>query len=314
MAHSVLSKRVASAAKRRPWVRYFSWSLEALGSYSLWAVCSLLPTRAAARFGGWLITSLGPRSHKQKHVLASLTIVLRGDRAAAERASRAHWRNLGMILGEYPHLRRLIANTPVEVNETTRAWVGSGRACVFVGGHIANWEVAAGAIEALVGPFAAVYSAHANPLIDRALRFFRERAVRCFYLDKDSSLRAWLKEGKAGRSLGLLADQRVDDAPLIPFFGVAAEMTQTPARLALRLDLPLIPFHVERDAAAKYRVVFGAPLATPQADAKSEAATADLTARWVAVLEQRIEAAPGAWLCAKRRWPKAEMSIVDVAT
>ncbi len=69
-----------------------------------------------------------------------------------------------------------------------------------------------------------------------------------------------LRELQQGRSVGLLIDQRYDRGEKVPFFGVPATTTVVPARLALRLDLPLIPVRVERRDGARFVITVQRPV------------------------------------------------------
>ena len=74
----------------------------------------------------------------------------------------------------------------------------------------------------------------------------RRRALGCGFVPNDVGARPLLAELAAGRSLGLLADLRVDSGELVPFFGEPAPTTLVPARLALKFGYPLVPIRVER--------------------------------------------------------------------
>ena len=108
MARSVLSRRLASLSEEASWLRYVGWFVDGPAMLLFWAVCALLSPAAASRMGAALLGFLGPRTHKHKHVLANLTVALRGA-TASEIAihARAVWRGLGMVMAEYPHLGRI---------------------------------------------------------------------------------------------------------------------------------------------------------------------------------------------------------------
>jgi KDO2-lipid IV(A) lauroyltransferase len=106
-----------------------------------------------------------------------------------------------------------------------------------------------------------------------------------------------------GRSVGLLMDQRYDSGVAVPFFRIPAPTTLLPARLALRLGVPLIPARVERRRGANFVITVFPPIeAAPGCD-RYEAAVA-MTAHVNGLFERWITAAPDQWYCPKRRWPR----------
>lgn len=310
MARLILSKRIAALAEDISPLRHLSWVLEGGIMLLFWGLCAVLPVAIASRFGGALVGAAGPRLHKHRHMIANLTVALRGRTPAeVEQIARAAWRNFGMVLAEYPHLRRIARDRlEYDVAPGARAVFAAEQRAIFVTAHLANWELGAAGIVHCGGRIAAIYSPQSNPAADWAMFRFRS-AIGGEYLPKENAMRAWLREGQRGRSLGLVVDQRVDGGALLPFFGVAGETITTPARLATRLNCPLLPFRVLRIGVARYRVCFEAPVTAAEAQ---DVATTDtsvnaelaLTNALLRRVEGWISERPGEWLCTKRRWPK----------
>ncbi len=270
---------------------------------AFWGLCRMLPATQASRFGRVLFESAGPRLGKHRHVRRNLAQALgRGaPDAVLHRAAREVWGNLGAVMAEYPHLGRIVAER-LEVTMSPGARALRGTPSVFLSGHLANWELAAAAIAREWGPVSVVYSEQDNPLIDAALQRLRG-ALGVGFVEKDSALRPLIAAFAAGRSLGLLPDQRIDSGSEVPLCGLPAPTTVSPSRLALRFGCPLIPIWVERIGAVRYRVVFDAPIEAPPGLPRREAANR-LMATFNERLGERIRAHPGDWLCTKRRWPK----------
>ena len=302
MARSILSKRLAALAEDFSPLRFLSWTIEGSVMLLFWGLCRCLPVTLAARFGALVIGAAGPHLHKHRQVVTNLTIAMRGAPVAEiESTARAMWRNFGMVLAEYPHLRRIARDRfELEVAPGARAVFATGKRMILVTAHMANWEVGAAGISAAGARLAAIYSPQSNPVADWAVHHFRS-VFGATYLPKDNAMRAWLKEGETGRSLGLIVDQRVDGGSMLPFFGVAAETVTTPARLAARLGCPLVPFRTVRIGLSRYRVCFEDPVAMPAEVVGRELAMTEAVLRRV---EAWIQERPAEWLCSKRRWPK----------
>ena len=73
-------------------------------------------------------------------------------------------------------------------------------------------------------------------------------------------MRPLLAEIKAGRSIGLLVDQKVENGEPLPFFGRDKMTTLIPARLALRHDLELVPIRIQRLEGSRFRATFLEPV------------------------------------------------------
>jgi KDO2-lipid IV(A) lauroyltransferase len=139
----------------------------------------------------------------------------------------------------------------------------------------------------------------------------KRQLLGCKFLAKEDSMRATVRLLSKGTSMGFLVDQRIDSGELIPFFGVAAPTTSSPARLALRLGCDLIPVQVERLQGAHFRVTFHAPLKPDDEQADKVTQALQLTGKLNALFETWIRQHPQQWLCTKRRWPKTVTRVSD---
>jgi KDO2-lipid IV(A) lauroyltransferase len=88
------------------------------------------------------------------------------------------WDNLGRVVAEYPHLRKIRVFEPggrVEVHglEHINRAVAAGRRMIIFSGHIANWEIGALAAVQYGISVAQIYRAANNRLVDRIIARFR---------------------------------------------------------------------------------------------------------------------------------------------
>lgn len=301
MARSVLSRRLASISEEVSWLRYLGWFFDGPIILAFWGLCGLLSPPAASRLGAALVGFLGPRSHKQKHVLANLATALRDTpEPERRRIAKRIWRGLGMVMAEYPHMKRIAyERMRIDMDPEAAAVFASGRRAIFVTAHVGNWEISAHALVSSGARLSAIYSPVSNPLVDWAMRRYRG-VFPCEYMPKENAMRTWLRKGERGPSLALMVDQRGEGGDMLPFFGEVCETVTTPARLAARYDVPLVPFRVVREGDASYRVHFEAPVPKPAEGDAALAMMQGLTARFEAWIVER----PYEWMCTKRRWPK----------
>ena len=287
--------------------------IQAIALNAFWHLVRLMPPAASAATGSAIFRFVGPRTRKQAFIRRNLARVFpRHEPRQIEAVAREVWGNFGAVLAEYPHLHYYCsdASAPdfdIHVAPETAAIVASRQPAVYVAAHLANWELATAAITRLGIPFSAVYAPQGNPSVDRMLQE-RRHALGCRFIGKNHAIRRLIGELGAGRSVGLLSDQRSDAGELLPFFGSPAMTTISPAWLALRFGCPLIPVRVERIGPARYRTSLCAPLTTPD-PAPDRAGVIALSCALNALFESWIRSRPEQWLCMRRRWPAPENAL-----
>jgi len=148
-----------------------------------------------------------------------------------------------------------------------------------------------------------VYSRQANPITDWLVQR-RRRDLGCRFLAAEDSIRPLLEELRAGRSIGLLVDLRVESGAPVPFCGHDTATTLVPARLALRFGCPLVPVRVQRVGPAHLRVTLHDPV-PPGAAAAPDVQARQMMAAVNLLFEAWIVARPYEWQCFQNRWPKA---------
>ena len=266
------------------------------------------PVRASD-LGGRIARTLGPRLPVSRVADRNLRAALPElDAAVRRRIIRAVWDNLGRTVAELPHLGGLhrTARGPgwELVGEEHLARVTPP--LLFVSGHFANWEmllpIAARYGLALPG----FYRAASNPEVDRIVDRLRREALApgvALFAKGARGARAALSHLRAGGSLGMLVDQKMNDGIAVEFFGRPAMTAPAMAQLALRFGLPIIPAHILRLGPARFRMTVEAPLSVPLTGERRADIHA-ITLAMNATLERWIRAHPDSWLWLHRRWPK----------
>jgi KDO2-lipid IV(A) lauroyltransferase len=253
---------------------------------------------------------VGPRLRKT-HPMRRNLVLAWPDKTPTEIDAlvKAVWGNLGAVLAEYPHLKKLSKSLEIVGKDMVEPLREQGKPAIFVTAHLANWELAAAAILQLQIPVTGLYAPLQNPLTNRMLER-RRRALGSGLLSKHENLRLLLRQLNEGRSIGFLTDQRVDNGELLPFFKLAALTTMTPARLALKHNCKLIPVRIERLSGVQFRVTFYPPIMPPSPQQMRDTRDSALvmTQTINALFETWIRKQPAEWLCAKRRWPKTVMA------
>jgi Kdo2-lipid IVA lauroyltransferase/acyltransferase len=286
-----------------------AWPLEALALAAFWQICALLPAERASALGRGLLRLVGPRLPWHRSLHANLAVAF-ADHGPARIAALARdaWGNFGATLAEYPHLidigqRRFGEHVDLVLCPEVEAHCKAGLPLIFLTAHLGNWELAGAAAASTGIPLSGVYSRQANPLIDWMVQRYR-RPLGCGFVTNEAGARPLVAELAAGRSLGLLADLRVDGGEPIPFFGQMVPTTLVPAWLALKFGCPLVPLRVERLGPARFRVTAHQPIRPEGESADPLEQARSMMRQFNALLEGWIREQPAGWQCLKRRWSK----------
>ncbi len=286
--------------------------VEAVLARLLLALFRALGPVRASNFGGAALRAIGPLLLVSRVADTNLRLALPElDAAGRRRVIRGAWENLGRTVGEFPHVGSLqpTASGPgweVSGEDVLREALARGGPVIFVSGHIGNWEVL-GRVTAAYGlPFATLYRAARNPQVDALITDLRHEAVGAtapFFPKGAAGARASVGHLRAGRHLGMLVDQKMNDGIEAMLFGVPAMTASAMAALALRFRCPVLPGYVQRVGPARLRVVCDPLMDLPNTGDRQ----ADMLTLTQAIndhLERWIRARPESWLWMHRRWPK----------
>jgi len=293
------------------WTRRFViWPAEAFALWMWWTLVRVLPRRTAIALGAALGEVIGPLLvHRSAKMAENLANVFPNLRPTARRMIvRQIWGNFARVLADYPHLHSLwhSSSDVIEVSgEQHLEAVRQSGAFLLVGAHFGHWELPAlyASRKGIKGT--AIYAPDPNPLIDAQIRRRRLGVGKDGTLipKQNAAIRQVIMALGRGEAVFLLADHRVDDGSLIPFFGRAAMTTLTPARLARRFGCPILLARAEQLPNGRYRIVYSPPLRSNIA-LPAEEDILEMTMELMRIFETWILATPEQWNYLKRRWPK----------
>jgi Kdo2-lipid IVA lauroyltransferase/acyltransferase len=292
---------------RVPTLRDRLWRLEGATLDRVWRALGAGDPDTVSDRGERLGRLIGPRMRKQQHVLRNLATAFPDWPAVRVEATATRvWGAIGRTMLEYSCLGQI--GDPAEGRVRVVDLGGlehvrrTGRPGIFVAPHLANWNMLPVAASHVGLPLTVVYKRQSNPSIEALMTDWRT-ALGCGFLEVAEASRGMLRELQQGRSIGLLMDQRYDRGVPVPFFGIPAPTTLVPARLALRLGVPLIPVRIERRKGARFVITVHRPV-EPEHGFDTEQTALGMTARVNQMFARWIAAAPDQWYCAKRRWPR----------
>jgi KDO2-lipid IV(A) lauroyltransferase len=300
-ASSLVSAGEARASSR------LSYRLQAWGAAFGFGVFGLLPIDWASAAGGALARHIGPLlgiSNRARRNIRQAFPELPDPVVA--RIIAGMWDNLGRVVAEYPHLRKIRVFDPAGRVEThgfehiDRA-VAAGRRMIIFSGHVANWEIGMLAAVQYGISVAQIYRAANNPLVNEMITRFRGEGGELIPKGTVAARRA-IAMLRRGAHLTMLADQKMNDGIPVPFFGRPAMTAPALAALALRFDCDLLPARVERLRGACFRLTVFPPLPLPRSD-DHHADVATLMTRVNQTLEGWVRDRPEQWFWLHRRWP-----------
>jgi Kdo2-lipid IVA lauroyltransferase/acyltransferase len=292
------------------WQRWLTDPLEAGVLWLALAIFGLIPPATASNVGGWLARKIGPMLALSDRARKNLAMAM-PELPAEEREElvRGTWENHGRVFGEMPHIEKIVASGAVYARPEDFQVIldakANGGPVIFVGSHLANFELFGAVTSAQGFPLRAVYRAPNNPLVDRLWRRYRRFAE---LMPKSAEGAKWAVRVLAERgNLALLIDQKFNEGIPVPFFGRDAMTVSAPAHFAARFKAPIVFGWAVREGPARYRiraeVVEKAEPAERTAAAR-QAAIVETTTRINEHLERRVRENPADWFWLHRRWGK----------
>ena len=114
-------------------------------------------------------------------------------------------------------------------------------------------------------------------------------------------MREIINKVKNGYSVALMVDQRVGEAPKIPFFGKDAHTTTNPAQLAIKYNCKLVPVSLKRIKDVNFEMTIHEPYEI-QNTGDVEKDTYDITLKINQIIEKMIIKNPKQWIWSHNRW------------
>ena len=298
----IRAPRLASAFRR-----FVVHPIEAACAFTLYLLFKLLPFETASAVGGWLGRTIGPYLPLTERARRNLRRAW-PEKTEPEIAAivRAMWDNLGRVAAEFPHLGEIDVYDPAgPVTVVGAEWVDAlrddGRPGLFFSAHFGNWEILSLGATQRGLPLDRVYRAANNRLVEWLYRHGRAAVEGAQIPKGPGGVRQLLQSLKAGKHLGMMVDQKMNDGVPAPFFGRDAMTSTALVDLASRFDCPVVPARVERVGGAHFRLVIGPPMELVKTGDRLADIAAN-TARMNAIVEAWVRERPDHWLWLHNRW------------
>jgi KDO2-lipid IV(A) lauroyltransferase len=223
------------------------------------------------------------------------------DAAEQRRVLAGMWRNFGRVIGEFPHVHRMVGLGRITFEGQSNL-EGLENGAFLIGAHIGNWEL---------GPYAALGVGHKvaaiyRPLNNQLLSGLLERRQAnyggdIFRKGREAAL-GMVSALRKGQVMCLLVDQQLREGLPVPFFGHPAQTSISHVKLAIRKKVPLMYMRTERVGGSRFRITISPPIALPAED--DDATVIAVATEINAEIERWIRAAPDQWFWPHRRWGK----------
>ena len=171
----------------------------------------------------------------------------------------------------------------------------AGKGAIIVSGHFGQWEAVRAVIKLHGMESGGVYRPHKNRHYARRILAGIEAGGKPILATGHVGTRALVRHLRDGGIISILLDEKYPEGVRIPFLGLDALTSLSPAQLALKYDLPMIPaYGIRIDDGNAFRVEFEAPI--PHTDSIT------MTRAFNDSLSARILADPEQWYWMLRRW------------
>jgi len=304
-----------SLVQRWPALRNAAWWLEGRFFGALLGLADRLPPERAGRLLAALFGWIGPHTAKAGKVDTNLRFVCPGAGLRERRVMvKQVFRNLGFATAELLAAPKLLAQRSsrfeFDIDPRSEALLAQRQPVLWVTAHLGAWNLNNALVPEYGLEASYLYAREANPYLQDL--FYRLRKIPGIHLYPNSGgLLRLQRELKAGRSVGLVIDTRLDEGELIPLFGIPAPTNTLAARLALRAGVPLVTLWTERLPGFRYRLRVEAPVTVPDSTADGNERAIAMTTELNRRFEAWIRRDPTQWMCLKRRWPKDAQPAAD---
>ncbi len=179
--------------------------------------------------------------------------------------------------------------------------LAQGRGAIAVGGHFGNWEVMGGAATRSGFPVSYIVKRIHDPVLDQVVNAARaSHGVEIIYTREAG--RQVLKHFARNRLVAFLADQDAGTRGVfVPLLGRPASTRRGAALYALRTGAPMIFVSCRRVGRDHFEVEF-VEIPVDASWTACDEHVAALTARFTALLEERIRVCPEQWFWMHHRW------------
>lgn len=283
--------------------------LEACAIYVAFGIFRILPLKPASNLGGWLARTLGPKVRVNRVAYRNLKLTMPEKSQSEHQEIIANmWDNLGRTIAEFPHLNRFHTDDVMEIEglEHMAAMRARDKACVFVSGHFANWELLPKMSGEYGIPVHLVYRHANNPYVERIIRNIRTGYQKNAIPKGAAGAKQLIKAIRDKQAIGMLVDQKMNDGIAIPLLGHSAMTAPAVASLAIKFKCYIVPVRLVRTESLQFKMKIYDPF-IPASTGHQEADVENCMRDINGLFSEWIRQNPSQWLWLHKRWPVQKM-------
>ena len=281
--------------------RYIHDPIVALIILPFFLILKILPYQISSLFCGSLLFLIAPFSKYQKRVLNNLNIAFPQKKEIEKiKISKRFWFNFGQIIGELPHIDKIISSKKIITLGHEKIQKGPA---ILIGAHLANWEFLLRIGEMSGRRVGFVYRPINNWILNR-LQVSRNSKIEADFFKKGRTAAIGMANKlKKGEVIGLTNDQILREGIMVPFFQIKTPTPQAAALMSLKWNVPIFMVRLERLNLMSFQMTIEDEIRLPR-NYKNDKAVYELTKLISKRIEQWIIEKPEQWLWAHRRWGK----------
>lgn len=288
----------------KPDTRRFSHWLTDLLARGFLKCVKCLPYRLRLNVSGWVAAKiLAPLTGNTTRIIENLKLVL-PELSETERRAIAQSvpDNMGRSLVEMYSAKeglKVFAEAPLNGPGLSALYEAqkNGKGVVVVTGHFGNYLAVRGALLARGLPVAGLYKPMSNPFFNKHYVEAMEDYGKPVFERGRRGMAGMVKHLRSGGMLGIILDQRINEAPVLSFMGKPARTALSAAELALKYDVPLVPAYGIRQPDDTFVIEIEAPITHTNAREMTQALNDSL--------EKQVRKHPGQWMWTHNRWRDA---------
>ena len=262
-----------------------------------------LPLDIASFMGGFMARAVGPLLPAHRIATRNISLAFPDMDVPTRRRTLARmWDNLGRVIAEEAHLAtdRLYSRLKLVGGQNLPQ---PGKQVLFFSGHIGNWELLSPIVYRNHIPTTLIYRKVNNPLIDALVLRLRETQAHGLLPKGPAGAVKLVRSIKAGDSIAMLIDQKMNEGISIPFFGHEVMTAPAIAEFSLRYHIPIIPARVIRTHGCHFTAtIYPALDYTPTGDTPKDVKA--IMTQINTMLESWVREHPDQWFWVHRRWQK----------
>jgi len=276
---------------------------------SLFSIFKIIGLKNSSNLGSVLGEYIGPLFRSKKLVKRNIETALgKLEKKDEEKIIRNMWSIIGRNFAEYMHLKTFYKNElgfdHIKINGKNylNEIKKNNKAVIFYSAHFSNFELIPMELHKFGIRLGILYRPLNNFFLDPLLEYLRFKYICPIQVAKGRiETREIIKLIKNGCSIALAADQRVGEAPKVPFFKKPAHTTTLPAQLAMKYNCKLVPIHIERKNNLNFEITVYEPYEVNKTG-NDEEDKKNITIKINEMLEKMIKKNPEQWLWSHNRW------------